>query len=72
MSVIQAFRVIATTLWSVDILAIPQVQPQQIVQVKVNAHHPDRIYPDMNLAEFIDWNMTDYKSGLPPEVKARL
>lgn len=62
----------AETLWSVDILAIPQVQPQQVVQVKVNAHHPDRIYPNMDLAEFFDWNITDLKSGLPPEIKSKL
>ena len=61
----------AETLWLIDILAIPQVQPQQVVQVKVNAHHPDRIYPDMDLAEFFDWNLTDFKSGLPPEIKAK-
>ena len=67
---LQGYR--ATTLWSVDILAIPQVQPQQVVQVKVNAHYPDRIYPNMDLAEFIDWNMTDLKSGLPPEIKSQL
>ena len=62
----------AETLWLIDILAIPQVQPHQVVQVKVNAHHPDRIYPGIDLAEFFDWNMTDFKSGLPPEIKAKL
>lgn len=62
----------AETLWLIDILAIPQIQPQQIVQVKVNAFHPDRIYPGIEMAEFFDWNLTDFKSGLPPEVKAKL
>lgn len=45
----------ASTKWLVDELALPQVQPQQIVPVKINRDYPERIYPDVEWAEFTDW-----------------
>ncbi len=45
----------ASTKWLVDEIALPQVQPQQIVPVKINREHPERIYPDAEWAEFTDW-----------------
>ena len=44
----------ATTVWEINELAIPQVQPQQVVRIKIDAEHPDRIYPDMDLAEYVE------------------
>jgi uncharacterized membrane protein YcaP (DUF421 family) len=45
----------ASTEWLVDELALPQVQPQQVVSVRVNREHPERVYPDVPWAEFSDW-----------------
>ncbi len=44
----------AITVWEINELAIPQVQPQQVVRIKIDAEHPDRIYPDMDLAEYVE------------------
>jgi hypothetical protein len=44
-----------STKWLVDELALPQVQPQQVVRVKINRQYPDRVYPDVEWAEFTDW-----------------
>jgi hypothetical protein len=45
----------ASTKWLVDELALPQVQPKQIIPVKINRDYPERIYPDVEWAEFRDW-----------------
>ncbi len=47
----------ATTKWLVDEIALPQVQPQQIVPVRVNCDFPERVYPNAEWAEFSDWIM---------------
>jgi uncharacterized membrane protein YcaP (DUF421 family) len=45
----------ASTEWLVDELALPQVQPQQVVPVRVNRDNPQRVYPGVEWAEFSDW-----------------
>jgi hypothetical protein len=45
------------TEWLVDEIALPQVQPQQVVKVKVNRDHPERVYPNVEWAEFSDWKI---------------
>ena len=47
-----------TTTWMVNELQFSQVQVGQVVPVKINAEHPERIYPDCDWAEFSGWKMT--------------
>jgi hypothetical protein len=46
-----------TTLWLVDEIAFSLVQPGHTVKVKVNSRHPDRVYPNVDWAEFSDWKI---------------
>lgn len=52
----------AQTKWLVDEIALPQVQPQQVVRVRVHRDYPERIYPDVEWAEFTDWIISNKKS----------
>ena len=45
------------TKWLVDELALPRVQPQEVIPVKINREDPERIYPAADWAEFTDWRL---------------
>jgi len=49
----------ASMKWVVDEIFLPQVQPQQVVPVRINRDHPEQVYPDAEWAEFWDWTMKD-------------
>lgn len=53
----------ATTSWLIEEIAIPRVQPNERVKVRINRTHPDRVYPDVDWAEFNGWTL---RSGLQP------
>ena len=48
-----------TSIWRIDAIALPQVQPQKIVPVRINRDDPELIYPDAEWAELADWTMKD-------------
>ena len=50
------------TKWVVDELALPRVQPQEVVPVKINREDPARIYPAADWAEFTDWRLQGRKN----------
>jgi hypothetical protein len=45
----------ATSVWLVEELLIPQVQPRKIVSVLVNPDHPNKVYPNHSGMEFAEW-----------------
>jgi len=47
----------AKTEWLVNEIALPQVQPQHVVPVRVNRENPERVYLDAEWAEFSDWTI---------------
>ena len=47
----------ASTVWLVDEIVIPQVQPGKELPVLVNADDPTRVYPNIEGAEFDDWTL---------------
>ena len=49
----------ASVKWVVDDIAVPRVQPQQVIPVRINRDHPEHVYPDVEWAEFWDWTMKD-------------
>jgi hypothetical protein len=52
----------AQTKWVVEETSIPQIQPQQVIPVKINRNHSDRVYPDVVWAEFWDWTLDELRS----------
>ena len=46
---------VANTAWLVDTAILPQLQPGQLVPVKVNSQDPRMIYPNMSGAEYYIW-----------------
>ena len=61
----------ASMKWVVDDIAVPRVQPQQVVPVRINRDHPERVYPDAEWAEFWDWTLKDLavKKAVKPKLR---
>ena len=44
-----------TTVWLVDTAILPQLQPGQLVPVKIDSQDPRRVYPNLTGAQYYIW-----------------